>query len=731
MHNNYTVTSSSIIANAGDQVNLTTPSVVLTITADAGYTVTFTDFVIGDALPSEVLSAVFSQNGSTVECLLTFDDSFIMPAAEVNLAIDIDGTAVANVYSVAGTYEIVTDNTNQTSSAAIAYSGSGNIGDELTLFTLTFTGDTNNVFLTDPSYLVYLTNAFPENYTVTRVDTLNANNELTEVEYTVKYTLTAAIVTGDKIKFTANAEAVLDPTVGPYYSSYIFRNFEGPSDQNLAGDYFMNLDASSHILQIFGDVGASITITMESDAGGGPVVLFNAVAIDNPVGYRKFEIPFPEVLVDTIYTITLSGDINPVFIQPNPITVYAGVGNSWTLTHNPLAGYTVVESGQLEVSGFGVIDYDEQINYAFLAKFEITKDDGSKIKMLRTPSWDDISNTDPALNGGFVITHGPNLSVTGDGSTTITIEVVGAVIAFGEIDAVSYLSLTNLFNINPVAVDDSANVSKGGVVSIDILANDYDPDGGTLRAPFISVEPLHGTAVLKPDNKIKYTHDGTENYTDSFEYIVSDGYIYSDPATVSIGVGIAAGDSTQISSSDGIFYIPVVVGDVGGEFTVHFDAGDTPDRIELMYEDVVVADALFVGNNLTDGGRAAAIVDVEAVTSLNSFTYVGANGNGAAYGKTAAWNLVSIGDAITFTEAADIATTGNVRGVTSNFGNQFGVGDLVYTSGIDTVGVTGLDSAAGNVSLNYTKALGGSSIVTIKITGISGSIWSVYQTSMV
>ena len=169
----------------------------------------------------------------------------------------------------------------------------------------------------------------------------------------------------------------------------------------------------------------------------------------------------------------------------------------------------------------------------------------------------------------------------------------------------------------------------------------------------------------------------------------------------------------------------------GSAMCVTYDKDTKEFGFELMYEDVVVADALFVGNNLTDGGRAAAIVDVEAVTSLNSFTYVGANGNGAAYGKTAAWNLVSIGDAVTFTEAADIATTGNVRGVTSNFGNQFGVGDLVYTSGIDTVGVTGLDSAAGNVSLNYTKALGGSSIVTIKITGISGSIWSVYQTSMV
>ena len=728
-HANYTVTSTSITADTGTQVNLTTPTVTLTITADPGYLVTHTDFTVGDVLPSEVTSAVFSQNGAVVECLLTLDNSFIMPSADVNLPIDIDGFATLIQYFVAGTYEIASSNTNLASNTSIPYSGAGNVGDVLTLFTLTFTADADHIFEVDPAYTVYLTNTLPLNYSITRVDTLDGNNKLIQVVYTVKYTLTALFVAGERLKFEAQAIEILNITTPEYYS-YIFRDFDGAAEQNTLGEYFMDYAVSMHLLQVFGDVGAAVTITMTSDADGIPVVLYNAVTIDNPVGYRKFEIDFPLVTVDTVYTIALSGDIDAGFVQANPIIVYAGAGNSWTIDNNALTDYTVVRSGKFSLSGFSVIDFDEQINYSFFAKFEVTKDDGSKIKLLRTPSWDDISNLDPALNGGTVVSHAPSLSVTGDGTTTITIEVIGAVTTFGNSDVISYLSLTGLFNQNPVAADDFVNVDKGGVVSIDALANDTDADGHDLTL-FISTQPLHGTAVLKPDGNIKYTHDGSENYTDSFEYVAQDGYIASNVATVHIGVGLAAGDSLQLSATDGIFNVPVIVGEAGGEFTVHFDAGAIPDRVQLIYEGNIVADTLFIGDDLTDAGRAAAVAVIEGTTSLNSFDYVGSGGNGTSFGKTAAWQLETAGNTVSYTEAVDIAPTGNVRGVTSNYGNQVGVGDLVYTSDTDVVGTTGLDSADGNASVSYVKASGGSSTITVKVTGIAGTGWSIYQTSMV
>ena len=59
-HANYTVTSTQLTANVGEQVNLTTPTVVLIIAPNPGYSVDAGDFSIGDPLPSEISGAVFS-----------------------------------------------------------------------------------------------------------------------------------------------------------------------------------------------------------------------------------------------------------------------------------------------------------------------------------------------------------------------------------------------------------------------------------------------------------------------------------------------------------------------------------------------------------------------------------------------------------------------------------------------------------------------------------------------
>ena len=58
---NYTVTAQATQASAGDQVNQSTPSVTLVITADAGYIVNSSDFSIGDALPAEIDNVVFEK----------------------------------------------------------------------------------------------------------------------------------------------------------------------------------------------------------------------------------------------------------------------------------------------------------------------------------------------------------------------------------------------------------------------------------------------------------------------------------------------------------------------------------------------------------------------------------------------------------------------------------------------------------------------------------------------
>src|SRR5438067_752041 len=59
-------------------------------------------------------------------------------------------------------------------------------------------------------------------------------------------------------------------------------------------------------------------------------------------------------------------------------------------------------------------------------------------------------------------------------------------------------------NQPPVASDDNSSTLKDQAVTINVLANDTDPDSNTLSVNTVGT-PTHGTAVLQADNTILYT----------------------------------------------------------------------------------------------------------------------------------------------------------------------------------------------------------------------------------
>ena len=97
------------------------------------------------------------------------------------------------------------------------------------------------------------------------------------------------------------------------------------------------------------------------------------------------------------------------------------------------------------------------------------------------------------------------------------------------------VTITVSSNGSPVANDDTASVSQGGDVDIDVLANDSDPDGDSLTITGFS-NGNYGTVTQNPDGTLKYTHDNSETTSDSFTYTVSDGNGRSDSAIVTITV---------------------------------------------------------------------------------------------------------------------------------------------------------------------------------------------------
>ena len=88
-------------------------------------------------------------------------------------------------------------------------------------------------------------------------------------------------------------------------------------------------------------------------------------------------------------------------------------------------------------------------------------------------------------------------------------------------------------NAAPVAADDQTVTRQDTPVSIDVLANDTDPDGDALTVANLS-DPANGTVSINPDETVEYTPDPGFVGTDTFTYTANDGLTDSDPASVTV-----------------------------------------------------------------------------------------------------------------------------------------------------------------------------------------------------
>ena len=92
-------------------------------------------------------------------------------------------------------------------------------------------------------------------------------------------------------------------------------------------------------------------------------------------------------------------------------------------------------------------------------------------------------------------------------------------------------------NDAPVAVDDEGSTSKNTAVVVDVLANDFDPNGDELTV--ISAGPQDtgfGTVEVLADNRILYTPHPDWWGGDVFQYTISDGLGGTDTATVTLTI---------------------------------------------------------------------------------------------------------------------------------------------------------------------------------------------------
>ncbi|MBQ4827631.1 tandem-95 repeat protein, partial [Leisingera sp. HS039] len=124
--------------------------------------------------------------------------------------------------------------------------------------------------------------------------------------------------------------------------------------------------------------------------------------------------------------------------------------------------------------------------------------------------------------------------------------------------------LTASANAPPEAADDAASTDEDQSVTIDVLANDSDSDGGVLSIQSAG-QGQSGTVVIDAGQLI-YTPDADANGSDSFSYTVSDGQGGTAVATVTVTVAPApdapaAQDDAASGEQDGPIQIDVLAND--------------------------------------------------------------------------------------------------------------------------------------------------------------------------
>jgi hypothetical protein len=105
------------------------------------------------------------------------------------------------------------------------------------------------------------------------------------------------------------------------------------------------------------------------------------------------------------------------------------------------------------------------------------------------------------------------------------------------VDDIEVANLLELLPCNhpPIARDDSATTSRNTAVTVNVLANDSDPDGDPVSLVGVT-QPSHGTAAANGNGTVTYTPTGCYAGTDAFTYTIRDPAGLTATATVTVSV---------------------------------------------------------------------------------------------------------------------------------------------------------------------------------------------------
>ncbi|MCB1583386.1 MAG: tandem-95 repeat protein [Xanthomonadales bacterium] len=159
-----------------------------------------------------------------------------------------------------------------------------------------------------------------------------------------------------------------------------------------------------------------------------------------------------------------------------------------------------------------------------------------------------IESTTPASNGtvvnnGTAITYTPNTGFVGTDTFTYTI-------SDGQGGSDTATVTVTVANAVPVAVDDNGNVFGQTPLTLDLLANDTDPDGDSSELSVVEVSPAsNGTIEFTADGQFTYTANLGFVGVETLTYTITDADGATDSATITINVSNPNGSPVAVNDA--------------------------------------------------------------------------------------------------------------------------------------------------------------------------------------
>ena len=290
------------------------------------------------------------------------------------------------------------------------------------------------------------------------------------------------------------------------------------------------------------------------------------------------------------------------------------------------------------------------------------------------------------------------------------------VFTIGVLTIVQELQATvDVENNPPTAEDDAAETDEDTSVSVDVLANDSDPDGDTLSVDSVDTTGTKGSVTDNGDGTVTYDPNGQfedlndgDQETDSFSYTVSDGNGGTDTATVTITInGVTDGDNSPPTAED-----DAAETDEDTSATVDVLANDSdPDGDTLSVDSV---DTTGTKGSVTDNGDGTVTYDPngqfehlnDGDQETDSFSYTVSDGNGGTDTATVTVTINGVTDQVDNnppTAEDDAAETDEDTSATIDVlaNDSDPDGDTLSVDSVDTTGTKGSVTDNGDGTVTY------------------------------